>query len=237
MTGHATGTYQNNNAMIRDYVLAHSKILFDFEDIETHDPDGNYYPETTDGCEWCDDWCYNHPEDCVNLPERCESGLPTCCPHSHRLNCVNKSKAFWWMMARLAGWNGCISKINSDINGNGEVDLGDLGIMNSQWLNVDCADANWCEGADLNRNGTTDFTDFAILRAHWLENSTMEGDINGDCKVDLLDLAIFANAWFTESGSPNWNFFCDIAPSGGDGVVDFKNLAVLCDEWLVGVEP
>ena len=25
--------------------------------------------------------------------------------HSHRLNCVLKGRAFWWMMARIAGWN------------------------------------------------------------------------------------------------------------------------------------
>jgi len=28
------------------------------------------------------------------------------CAHSHRLNCVLKARAFWWMMARLAGWDG-----------------------------------------------------------------------------------------------------------------------------------
>jgi hypothetical protein len=105
MTGHTDGTNQDNSAlplarnnnMVRDYVAAHNKVLFDFADIESHDPDGNYYPTASDACTWCANWCTNHPSDCQNLPS---------CAHSHGFNCVMKAKAFWWMMARLAGWPG-----------------------------------------------------------------------------------------------------------------------------------
>ena len=83
--------------MVRDYVIANGKVLFDFADIESWDPDGNYYPETTDACEWCSKWCSEHPEDCDFACRRCA--------HSHKFNCLLKAKAFWWMMARLAGWS------------------------------------------------------------------------------------------------------------------------------------
>ena len=73
---------------------AHNKILFDFADVESHDPSGAYHPDETDACNWCSATCAaNH--------------CPTCgsCAHSHCFNCYQRGKAFWWLLARLSGWN------------------------------------------------------------------------------------------------------------------------------------
>ena len=99
MTGHLDGTgpagtlYLRNN-QIRDYCVLNDKVLFDFADIESFDPDGNHYPNDDDGCNWCDAWCASNP-------------CPWCasCNHSHCFNCYLKGKAFWWMMARVSGWD------------------------------------------------------------------------------------------------------------------------------------
>jgi hypothetical protein len=107
MTGHLDGTgpdgnlYQRNN-QIRDFCAAGGKVLFDFADIESYDPDGVWYPEDDDGCNWCSVWCG-------------QNTCPLCgsCAHSHCFNCYRKGRAFWWMMARLAGWQAEVTAIDA----------------------------------------------------------------------------------------------------------------------------
>ncbi|MEW6186744.1 MAG: hypothetical protein AB1585_13500 [Thermodesulfobacteriota bacterium] len=116
MTGHLNGTGVNGNVnqrneQIRRFCRENNKILFDFADIESFNPDGNinfmllnandecYY---TGGYNWADQWIAANPgSPLTQLAASCGS-----CAHSRRLNCILKGRAFWWMMARLAGWPG-----------------------------------------------------------------------------------------------------------------------------------
>ncbi len=98
MTGHLdgggpTGDLYLANNQIREYCQVNDKVLFDFADIESWDPDGNYYPDDDDGCGWCYDWCASHP--CPSCDE---------CAHTHCFNCYLKGKSFWWLMAAVDGW-------------------------------------------------------------------------------------------------------------------------------------
>jgi hypothetical protein len=110
MTGHTngsglTGNLHLRNQQIRDYCNANKKILFDFEDIESYDPDGKYFGDknVTDGCaysggNWATEWQSSHTLG-VNWYQ-CSSA------HSEPLNANLKAYAAWWMWARLAGWYG-----------------------------------------------------------------------------------------------------------------------------------
>ncbi len=89
MTGNAQSVeanrYQRNN-QIREYCKNNNKILFDFEDLD----------------------CWYNGEQYL------EDGIPCEHPHYHGdqaghttfESCRNKARAFWWLLARMAGWNG-----------------------------------------------------------------------------------------------------------------------------------
>jgi sugar lactone lactonase YvrE len=57
-------------------------------------------------------------------------------------------------------------------------------------------------------------------------------DLTGDYYVDFKDFAKFAKAWRSHSGDTNWDPCSDISSATGDGVIDEKDLYVLCNNWL-----
>lgn len=117
MTGHLdgtglTGNLHLRNEQIRNYCKTNQKMLFDFADIESYNPDGVYfgnkipddacnYDKNGDGSRdgnWAVEWQNSHTRgtdwfDCASA-------------HSQPLNANMKAYAAWWLWARLAGWDG-----------------------------------------------------------------------------------------------------------------------------------
>lgn len=127
MTGHLDGTgkegtLEKNNEKIRKFCLDNNKVLFDFADIESYNPDGVYFGDryATDGCEydsngdkkpdknWAIEWQNSHKKDTDWYD--CYSA------HSQPVNANMKASAMWWLLARLAGYNGVAETAVSEEN-------------------------------------------------------------------------------------------------------------------------
>ena len=120
MTGHTDGSGLEGNLhirnnQIRDYCNTNNKILYDFEDIELYDPDGNYFGDkyVNDNCDWNNgthsgnwalDWQEANPEEWYD----CYAD------HSQALNGNMKAYSAWWLWARLAGWDDNNATIPTD---------------------------------------------------------------------------------------------------------------------------
>ena len=117
MTGHLDGTgpegtLAQNNKQIRDFCINEGKVLFDFADIESYDPDGRYYGDkyADDGCRydsdgdkkpdknWAQEWQNSHKKG-VDWYE-CYAA------HTGSVNANRKAYAMWWLLSRVAGWSG-----------------------------------------------------------------------------------------------------------------------------------
>ncbi|UCF44004.1 MAG: hypothetical protein JSV99_03530 [Planctomycetota bacterium] len=79
-----------------------------------------------------------------------------------------------------------------------------------------------------------EINDLAAFVRQWLF-LRLSADIlpdENDGIVNFLDYAAFAAAWQTTPASSNWNPDCDIAPEGGNNIVDIDDLVVFLQQWL-----
>jgi hypothetical protein len=104
------------------------------------------------------------------------------------------------------------------------------------------ADETWYD--DPNTPSVTDPDWFLGIRissyADWI-NEIIDadcpvGDLNSDCKVNMLDFAEFAN-WWLHKDCVNGNSFCNGADFQSDGDVDIIDLAFFAQNWLLDKSP
>jgi hypothetical protein len=108
--GAGTEESRSFNDQMRQYAASHGLPLFDVADILSHDPSGNPCYDNRDGVP------YNRSGGGENYPDD-GAALPAICQHytteidgghlgSVSAGRIRVAKAFWVLMARLAGWGG-----------------------------------------------------------------------------------------------------------------------------------
>jgi hypothetical protein len=102
MTGNAQaegsegGNRHARNQQIRQYCEDHGKTLFDFADLDCW-----WFNSGTNAWEY-----YNYELDGSWIPAEHPQFAGDEAGHTTFASCEQKGRAFWWLMARIAGWSG-----------------------------------------------------------------------------------------------------------------------------------
>ena len=136
MTGHAnedknTGALnpKEQSVTITNYCVTNKQFCLDYYTIDTHDMDDNYYEDSGDdgnsstyGGNFYTDWQDSHtlgehyfqnkrtPEGYVDFGEH----------NTQHITANRKAYAMWWILARMAGWEGGIQVNNIQISSDGD---------------------------------------------------------------------------------------------------------------------
>jgi len=104
--GIGTPESQAFNDAMRSYAAQNRIVLFDVADILSHDPSGRPCYDNRDGVPYLTE---NHPDDGIDIPAICpQYTTETDGGHLGSISAggIRVAKAFWVLMARIAGWQG-----------------------------------------------------------------------------------------------------------------------------------
>jgi PKD repeat protein/outer membrane protein assembly factor BamB len=110
--GIGTQVAESFNNQMRQYAEDNGKVLFDFADIISHTDTGAPCYDNRNGIEYCTQSgnCINHPDDGLDLPAICQDyTTETEGGHLGSVSSgkIRAAKAYWVLMACIAGWDGC----------------------------------------------------------------------------------------------------------------------------------
>lgn len=130
---------------IRDFVKVNpGMILFDYADILCYDDNGSQTTQTWNG----------HTYPLITETNMGDESIG----HIGAAGAIRLAKAQWWLLARIAGWDGGISNCPEDFNNDNRIDGTDYLQLVGRFST---ACANCAE--DLNSDGVVDGTDYLQL--------------------------------------------------------------------------
>lgn len=197
MTGNAQGSDRNRvdrNNQIREFCRQNNKILFDFADLDCW-YNGEQY--TVDGIPM------EHPR--YNGDEAA---------HTTFESCENKARAFWWLLARIAGWDGANVSPLPDVKANGQdgpvvvspgapvsigisLDSGDKAGQNADW---------WL--LQLTPDGNLHYFDLGTLSMMAGYAPTLQAGLVSFADIQILSLSGL------QEGTHSFYFGVDLAMNG-----------------------
>jgi len=111
--------------------------------------------------------------------------------------------------------------LRCDLNRDSTVDFEDFGVLASHWFSYKpSVDISPVPDGD----GVINLDDVSVFTENWLNSLYLDGDINGDCKVDFEDLSRLTKKWL-------WTGLPGSIPEDiiKDGVVNFLDFSKLTE--------
>ena len=177
------GTYNSTvfNDSMRSYANSHHQILLDYADIMSHDLNGQpcYDNITGDGADY--------PAICTDYTSEINGGhLGSMATGTLRI-----AKAYWVLMAKIAGWNPDAAPLPTSTPGvTAQPTLSPTLVTSSP------TPSPTSRPGDANTDGYVDGVDYVIWLSHFGENTQAGyavGDFNLDSNIDGIDYVIWLN--------------------------------------------
>ena len=115
------------NEQIRKYCRENNKVLFDFADLESWSADGSHQ----------NTYSYGGTSNIPLIHSDWESGSYYDDGHINEAACTMKAKAMWWLLARIAGWDGSPGTTDGDEDGIADITDNCPGMYNSSQFDAD----------------------------------------------------------------------------------------------------